>query len=443
MPVRGCDSDYNIMNRFLLSSLALTVAASSLTAYAQQADSDKEWYVGIGGGVNFSRLSYSDLDKSYFPDNHSNLSGQFSVFAEFDFGHNQMFAIRPQLSFLTRGGRLNNIGLGSIANYDPDFEGADHLDDFTYKLKARCFDIRLPLIYQIGSSRWRVRPYAYVAPIASIVSKGYTSVQTDFGDKSYQGVRYPLTDANMAKALFSGAVGLGAKWQFDISGSTFFLGLDISYQHEFTNNYGKREKDGSLDNIVNIGSVNAVKVGGSRRFQGFEIQASFGIPLSIFHRKPEPTPSFVEEPVTEEIYVAPPAPVKDCYTLDEIIALMDEGEEVEGKTICAINDITFDFSKSEIHPDSYPFLDKLAQTIKRTGAEVVIKGHTDNIGTPQFNMQLSKDRALAVYKYLLGKGVDSHRLSYAYYGMTRPLVSNDTEEGREMNRRVEFEILKN
>ena len=55
-------------------------------------------------------------------------------------------------------------------------------------------------------------------------------------------------------------------------------------------------------------------------------------------------------------------------------------------------------------------------------------------------MKLSKDRAKAVYDYLVGHGVKKSSLSYSYYGMTRPLDTNETEEGRKMNRRVEFEI---
>ncbi len=57
-------------------------------------------------------------------------------------------------------------------------------------------------------------------------------------------------------------------------------------------------------------------------------------------------------------------------------------------------------------------------------------------------MKLSKERAKAVVEYLVKKGVSRAKLSYGYYGMSRPLTSNDTEEGRTMNRRVEFEILR-
>ena len=65
------------------------------------------------------------------------------------------------------------------------------------------------------------------------------------------------------------------------------------------------------------------------------------------------------------------------------------------------------------------------------------------MGTEEFNLKLSKERAQAVAKYLESKGVHKDKLTFSYYGMSQPLSTNDTEEGRTMNRRVEFEILSN
>jgi OOP family OmpA-OmpF porin len=74
---------------------------------------------------------------------------------------------------------------------------------------------------------------------------------------------------------------------------------------------------------------------------------------------------------------------------------------------------------------------------------VRINGHTDAVGSNDFNMELSRKRAQAVMKYLVNKGVDSKKLSCAWYGYSRPIAPNDTEAGRKQNRRVEFEILNN
>ena len=121
---------------------------------------------------------------------------------------------------------------------------------------------------------------------------------------------------------------------------------------------------------------------------------------------------------------------------------MNKGERIEGKTICAIDAISFDFGKSNIKAESHDYLDNLAKTLIRTNAKIEVKGHTDNVGSEQYNMNLSRDRAKAVMEYLISKGVDKEKLTYSYYGMSKPLATNDTEEGRIINRRVEFEILR-
>ncbi|MFT3769140.1 MAG: OmpA family protein [Minicystis sp.] len=69
-----------------------------------------------------------------------------------------------------------------------------------------------------------------------------------------------------------------------------------------------------------------------------------------------------------------------------------------------------------------------------------IEGHTDNQGTPEYNQRLSDDRANAVLAYLVKKGIDPHRLTAKGYGLTKPRATNDTDEGRQKNRRVEFHI---
>ena len=122
--------------------------------------------------------------------------------------------------------------------------------------------------------------------------------------------------------------------------------------------------------------------------------------------------------------------------------MIAEGKSVKGKTICAINEINFDFDKSTIKEESKPYLDQLAHVLAEIDMEVEVKGHTDDKGSDEFNMRLSKDRALAVVNYLIEKGVSKDRISYSYYGERLPLTTNSTPEGRQQNRRVEFELIK-
>ena len=72
---------------------------------------------------------------------------------------------------------------------------------------------------------------------------------------------------------------------------------------------------------------------------------------------------------------------------------------------------------------------------------IEIGGHTDGKGSDSYNKRLSENRAKAVVEYLVSKGVNINRLKYMGYGKSMPVAPNDTEEGRAMNRRVEFKIL--
>lgn len=110
-----------------------------------------------------------------------------------------------------------------------------------------------------------------------------------------------------------------------------------------------------------------------------------------------------------------------------------------------LRNIYFDFDKATFRTESYTELNKLERMMaENPNLKVEIAGHTDNIGTAAYNMQLSQRRAEAVKDYLVKKGIDPRRITAKGYGKTRPLASNDDEkEGRELNRRVEFRVLEN
>jgi outer membrane protein OmpA-like peptidoglycan-associated protein len=115
--------------------------------------------------------------------------------------------------------------------------------------------------------------------------------------------------------------------------------------------------------------------------------------------------------------------------------------EVGSKVV--LKNIFFDTGKAELKSESVGELEKIRQLlISNASMKMQINGHTDNTGNPAANKALSLKRAEAVVQYLVEKGVDSSRLSAKGFGAERPLVSNDDEqEGREINRRTEIEII--
>ncbi len=108
-----------------------------------------------------------------------------------------------------------------------------------------------------------------------------------------------------------------------------------------------------------------------------------------------------------------------------------------------LNTIRFAQSKYDLLPASLPELDRIAQMMTENSTmEILLEGHTDNVGDFDANVQLSKDRVEEVKRYLATKNIAPNRIQTKGYGPTRPISPNTTEESRKQNRRVEFTILK-
>jgi outer membrane protein OmpA-like peptidoglycan-associated protein len=116
---------------------------------------------------------------------------------------------------------------------------------------------------------------------------------------------------------------------------------------------------------------------------------------------------------------------------------------IETGAVVMLNNIFFDFDKSELKEASFPELKRVIELMnKNPDMRISVEGHTDNIGTSEYNIALSERRAQAVVDYLTENGVSANRLEIKGWGKSRPIVSNDDEiGGREINRRVEFVIL--
>jgi OOP family OmpA-OmpF porin len=128
---------------------------------------------------------------------------------------------------------------------------------------------------------------------------------------------------------------------------------------------------------------------------------------------------------------------KISYTKDIYLKPIEIGTTVR------LNNIFFDFDKTTLKSESFVELDKVVDFLtSNSSLEIEISGHTDSKGSDDYNLNLSQGRAQAVVDYLIDHGVDSYRLVARGYGETVPLESNDTDEGRAFNRRVEFKVLK-
>jgi type IX secretion system PorP/SprF family membrane protein len=108
----------------------------------------------------------------------------------------------------------------------------------------------------------------------------------------------------------------------------------------------------------------------------------------------------------------------------------------------AFKSLEFETNSSNIQSSSFPSLNNLANLlIKNKSWNLLLEGHTDNVGNDKLNLEISKNRAEAVQKYLIENGVSIDRLKVKYYGETKPIADNNSIEGRQKNRRVEFKIV--
>jgi len=115
---------------------------------------------------------------------------------------------------------------------------------------------------------------------------------------------------------------------------------------------------------------------------------------------------------------------------------------LEKGNTATINNLFFDLGKAILKPESEPELKRILQVMKENVALVIeISGHTDNTGSDEINNKLSLERANAVKENLLKGGIDQARIKTRGYGKSKPKADNATEEGRQINRRVEIEIL--
>ena len=129
---------------------------------------------------------------------------------------------------------------------------------------------------------------------------------------------------------------------------------------------------------------------------------------------------------------------------DNLVNKVIELKNIAVGSKIALRNIFFDTGKSTLRAESNAELDRLVKLMKDVASlKIEISGHTDNTGSASLNATLSQDRAQAVVNYLKAKGISGDRMTAMGYGSSKPVASNSTDDGRQQNRRTEFEIKSN
>lgn len=159
--------------------------------------------------------------------------------------------------------------------------------------------------------------------------------------------------------------------------------------------------------------------------KGTEVDAN-GCPIPVASPvEPAPAPMTEQKPEAEQQVATPePAPAPAPHRM-------------------VLEGVNFDFDRATLRPEDRDVIDKDFATLKEWGdVKIEVAGHTDSIGSDRYNMGLSRRRANTVRSYLISKGIRADRLVAKGYGESQPIASNDTDEGRAQNRRVELNQIK-
>lgn len=136
--------------------------------------------------------------------------------------------------------------------------------------------------------------------------------------------------------------------------------------------------------------------------------------------------------------------IGDCYDDCPDTGMGHAVDENGCWELVLLADVLFDFDKYSLKPEGRTALDQVYRLLKKNGhLDLHISGHTDNYGSMAYNIKLSKRRARAGYNFLKRKGIDPRRMTISWHSFTMPVASNDTAEGRALNRRLEFRFKKN
>jgi len=308
------------------------------------------------------------------------------------------------------------------------FEGNQDLDnDLTYGLGVG---------YNL-TERWAVE-----------AAFNYVDTEYDTGTRSDVEVSLGRLDAlyhfNVTDRLVSYlAAGVGGIY-FDpdraSSDEDLLANYGVGLKYFLTDNVALR---GDVRHVISFDSThhNLLYTAGITFFFGGEKKA-VAAPAPPPPPKPEPKPEPKPSP-------PPPKPEPKDSDGDGVYDDKDEcpgtpaGARVDSRGCWCLGDVLFDFDKSVIKPEGRPILDEVVLILENNPSlRIDIQGHTDSIGSEEWNQGLSERRAKAVMEYLVAAGIDPERLTMQGFGEGSPATTNETKEGRALNRRVELKPLR-
>ncbi len=398
--------------------LTIILIFSTLFSFAQNYNTETEPKFGIGliGGANISSFSFSNENLANYKSDLF-INYQYGVVSEMYFS--KSLSLRPSITFAGRGTKITD-------------------NNINYMLASKNIDISFPIVLSASASN--VRPFIYVAPVIESTFGGIIG----FADKST-----PITTANHSKLGFAVTPGAGLK--FMLSEKNYFS-IEGAYHLGLSNTYSETEIAGTA-NAINMADYAII---GTRKNRAIELMFTFMIVINkkkennnnnnnsdddyVYDDTPKKDTVKVviveDEPETDD-----PTPTKKVYTVDEIEREIELGIDVTDRKIVFKN-IEFEFNKAELREGSKQYLDEIVAFMnKNPSFEIRVNGHTDNVGSNDKNMNLSVERAKTVYNYIISKGIGKDMLNYKGFGDTKPISTNETEEGRAKNRRVEFQIV--
>jgi OOP family OmpA-OmpF porin len=408
------------MKKFLFSVMLLAFAVTYVSAQGTAAETKAKadiahWSAGVKAGVDYYRVSPSSTvtDYLFFENSWARYANNAAwtapqIYVEYTF--NPLFGLGGDFSYLTYG---RNTGNG-------------HTLDFTLYGSANLSNLLAPK----RDGFWgKVNIYG--------------NLGAGLGLYSYSGVAGVPDGDNLKSPL--ALAGLNAEYRLS---RVLSLGLEAQYRYYVRENLGGLSNN-SMGSDALIGSIGLrYKFGGTTK--------SHVRDMSVDEFYPAPAPVVIEKTAqggkidanTENRLKAlenDNAMIKDkLQQLENDLKALSE--KPSGSSVNAtFQNIEFEFGSSKLTKQAYDLLDQIYAILNNNSTawtKIIVSGHTDNIGPKSVNQQLSIARAQAVKDYLVKKGISASAITVAGYGEDKPIASNDTPEGRQKNRRVEFEISK-